>query len=197
MPVDLGHEFSRRRDQEAPRQLGPQLGDGEGGSRVLLGPDQPFAELGLHRVLEGWAAKAGGTSGVLWGTALAAAGRRLGDHGTPTDIDVAEALRTGHDALIELGGAQRGDKTMLDALGPFVDAVESAVQGGTDWRCAWLAAVDVARKSAAATAELRPKVGRARPLAERSVGTPDAGAISLAMCIGQVAEAIENEGAQR
>ena len=146
---------------------------------------------------EAWAAKAGGTSGVLWGAALAAAGRRLGDHGTPTDIDVAEALRTGHDALIELGGAQRGDKTMLDALGPFVDAVESAVHGGTDWRCAWLAAVDVARKSAAATAELRPKVGRARPLAERSVGTPDAGAISLAMCIGQVAEAIENEGVQR
>ena len=146
---------------------------------------------------EAWAAKAGGTSGVLWGAALAAAGRRLGDHGTPTDIDVAEALRAGHDALIELGGAQRGDKTMLDALGPFVDAVESAVHGGTDWRCAWLAAVDVARKSAAATAELRPKVGRARPLAERSVGTPDAGAISLAMCIGQVAEAIENEGAQR
>ena len=110
---------------------------------------------------------------------------------------MAEALRTGHDALIELGGAQRGDKTMLDALGPFVDAVESAVHAGTDWRCAWLAAVDVARKSAAATAELRPKVGRARPLAERSVGTPDAGAISLAMCIGQVADAIENEGVQR
>jgi D-erythrulose 4-kinase len=49
----------------------------------------------------------------------------------------------------------------------------------------------VAQKSAAETAELRPKVGRARPLAERSAGTPDAGAISLAMCTHVVAELIE------
>jgi D-erythrulose 4-kinase len=144
---------------------------------------------------EAWAAKAGGTSGVLWGAALSAAGHRLGDHGIPTDDDVAAALRAGHDALAELGGAHRGDKTMLDALGPFVEEVESGVARGTDWRNAWLASVDVASKSAAETAELRPKIGRARPLAERSVGTPDAGAISLAMCISTVAETLEIQGA--
>ncbi|HZA12052.1 dihydroxyacetone kinase family protein [Mycobacterium sp.] len=148
----------------------------------------------LQAAGEAWAAKAGGTSGVLWGAALSAAARRLGDSGTPMDSDVAEALRAGHDALVELGGAHRGDKTMLDALGPFVEAIESAVARGIDWRSAWLASIDVARKSAAATAELRPKVGRARPLAERSVGTPDAGAISLAMCIGTVAKVFETEG---
>jgi dihydroxyacetone kinase len=64
------------------------------------------------------------------------------------------------------------------------------VGGGADWRTAWLASVDVAPK-AAETSELRPKVGRARPLAERSIGTPDAGAMSLAMCIRAVAELIE------
>jgi dihydroxyacetone kinase len=140
---------------------------------------------------EGWAAKAGGTSGVLWGAALAAAARRLGDRGAPTDVDVAHALIAGRDALMQLGGARPGDKTMLDVLDPFVEAVATAVHAGTDWRTSWLEAVDVARKSAAATAELRPKIGRARPLAERSVGTPDAGAVSLAMCIGTVAEQIE------
>ncbi|NTY61831.1 dihydroxyacetone kinase family protein [Mycolicibacterium sphagni] len=140
---------------------------------------------------ESWAAKAGGTSGVLWGAALAAAAQRLGDTGTPSDHDVAAALRAGHDALIALGGARPGDKTMLDALGPFVDAVDDAVSDGNDWRTAWLASVEVAQKAAAETAELRPKVGRARPLAERSVGTPDAGAISLAMCIHTVADLIE------
>jgi len=140
---------------------------------------------------ESWAAKAGGTSGVLWGAALAAAAQRLGDTGTPGDHDVAAALRAGHDALIALGGARPGDKTMLDALGPFVDAVDSAVSDGKDWRTAWLASVEVAQKAAAETADLRPKVGRARPLAERSVGTPDAGAISLAMCIHTVADLIE------
>lgn len=140
---------------------------------------------------EAWAAKAGGTSGVLWGAALSAAARRLGDAGTPDGRDVAEALRAGHDALAQLGGAVRGDKTMLDALGPFVESLETAVRTGTDWRTAWLASVEVAQKAAAETADLRPKVGRARPLAERSVGTPDAGAVSLAMCTHVVAEHIE------
>ena len=142
---------------------------------------------------EAWAAKAGGTSGVLWGAALAAAARRLGDHGTPDDRTVAEALRAGYDALVELGGAKRGDKTMLDALGPFVESVEAAVDDGTDWRTAWLGSVEVAQKAAAETADLRPKIGRARPLAERSVGTPDAGATSLAMCVRTVAELIEEK----
>ncbi|OBJ91395.1 D-erythrulose kinase [Mycolicibacterium conceptionense] len=140
---------------------------------------------------EAWAAKAGGTSGVLWGAALAAAGRRLGNHGTPGDRDVTAALQAGHDALTSLGGARPGDKTMLDALVPFVTALTSAVERGTDWRTAWLAAAEIAEKAAADTAELRPRVGRARPLAERSVGTPDAGAISLAMCIHTVADLIE------
>jgi dihydroxyacetone kinase len=85
---------------------------------------------------EAWAAKAGGTSGVLWGAALSAAGRRLGDSSTPRDRDVADALRAGYDALVSLGGAQPGDKTMLDALAPFVESVELAVADGSHWRSA-------------------------------------------------------------
>ncbi|HVQ50450.1 MAG TPA: DAK2 domain-containing protein, partial [Mycobacterium sp.] len=138
-----------------------------------------------------WAAKAGGTSGVLWGAALAAAANRLGDNGTPGGRDVAEAVRAGYDALVQLGGAKRGDKTMLDALGPFVESLEALVVDGTDWRGAWVTSVEVAEKAAAETAGLRPKVGRARPLAERSLGTPDAGAVSLAMCTHVVAQLIE------
>lgn len=140
---------------------------------------------------DAWAAKAGGTSGVLWGAALNAAGRLLGDLGAPDDKAVAAALQAGHDALTSLGGAQRGDKTMLDALEPFITAVQSAVDAGIDWRTAWSTSVEVAEKAAAQTADLRPKIGRARPLAERSIGTPDAGAISLAMCIHTVADLIE------
>ncbi len=100
-------------------------------------------------------------------------------------------MQAGHDALTSLGGAQRGDKTMLDALEPFITAVQSAVDAGIDWRTAWSTSVEVAEKAAAQTADLRPKIGRARPLAERSIGTPDAGAISLAMCIHTVADLIE------
>ena len=135
-----------------------------------------------------WAAKAGGTSGVLWGAMLGALGARLGDTGRPDSATVAAGMRDGYDALIRLGGAAPGDKTMLDALLPFVEELERRVADGEPWQQAWRAAADLATEAARATADLRPKVGRARPLAERSVGTPDAGATSLAMCAHTVAD---------
>jgi len=135
-----------------------------------------------------WAAKAGGTSGVLWGAMLSALGARLGDTGRPDSAAVAAGMRDGYDALTRLGGAAPGDKTMLDALLPFVAELERRVSDGEPWQRAWSAAADVATEAARATADLRPKVGRARPLAERSVGTPDAGATSLAMCARTVAD---------
>ena len=135
-----------------------------------------------------WAAKAGGTSGVLWGAMLSALGARLGDTGRPDSATVAAGMRDGYDALTRLGGAAPGDKTMLDALLPFVAELERRVSDGEPWQRAWSAAADVATEAARATADLRPKVGRARPLAERSVGTPDAGATSLAMCARTVAD---------
>ncbi|HET7668535.1 MAG TPA: D-erythrulose 4-kinase [Mycobacterium sp.] len=134
-----------------------------------------------------WAAKAGGTSGVLWGAMLSALGARLGDAGRPDSATVAAGIRDGYDALIKLGGAAPGDKTMLDALLPFVEELERRVADGEPWQQAWAAAAEVATDAARGTADMRPKVGRARPLAERSVGTPDAGATSLAMCAVTVA----------
>ncbi|EID15415.1 D-erythrulose 4-kinase [Mycolicibacterium phlei] len=135
-----------------------------------------------------WAAKAGGTSGVLWGALLTALGTRLGDTGTPDATTIAAGMRAGYDALIRLGGAAPGDKTMLDALLPLVETLEQRAAHGDTWTEAWRAAAEVATEAARATAELRPRVGRARPLAERSVGTPDAGATSLAMCARTVAD---------
>ncbi|BBY74454.1 D-erythrulose kinase [Mycolicibacterium parafortuitum] len=137
-----------------------------------------------------WAAKAGGTSGVLWGALLTTAGTRLGDTGTPDSAAVAAAVRDGYQALVDLGGAAPGDKTMLDALLPLVDELDRRVSDGVPLGQAWRHAAEVATAAARATAELRPKVGRARPLAERSVGTPDAGATSLAMCAHAVAECL-------
>ncbi|WP_063036134.1 dihydroxyacetone kinase family protein [Nocardia grenadensis] len=139
-----------------------------------------------------WAAQAGGTSGVLWGAALTALGDRLGDAGRPTDADIVAGLRAAYDSLARLGKARPGDKTMLDALLPLIEAAEN----GASWHSAAAAAESAAR----ATAELRPKVGRARPLAERSIGSPDAGAVSLAICARVVADHFEpvvTEGAPR
>jgi len=135
-----------------------------------------------------WAAKAGGTSGVLWGALLTAVGSRVGDTGRPDSETVAAAMRDGYDALIQLGGASPGDKTMLDAMLPFVEELQRRVSDGESWQTSWRAAAERATDAARATAEMRPKVGRARPLAERSVGTPDAGATSLAMIAHTVAD---------
>jgi dihydroxyacetone kinase len=141
---------------------------------------------------ERWAAKAGGTSGVLWGAGLVALGRRIGDDGAPGAESVIAGLRDGYQALTELGKAQPGDKTMLDSLLPFIDALDVAVKdGGNLWQ-AWDQAADRADEAALATAALRPKVGRARPLAERSVGTPDPGAISMAACLRAVGRALDD-----
>jgi D-erythrulose 4-kinase len=137
-----------------------------------------------------WAAKAGGTSGVLWGAALAALGRRLGDT-RPDATTVAEGVRAGYGALTALGGAKPGDKTMVDALLPFIETLEAAVAAGSPLSTAWVSAADTASSAAAETARLRPQVGRARPLAEKSIGTPDAGAVSMAVCLRAVGTVLE------
>ena len=85
---------------------------------------------------------------------------------------------------------------MLDALLPFVDALERGLAGGAPLATAWTEAAEVATTAAAETAELRPKIGRARPLAERSVGTPDPGATSLAMCTRVVGQLFATTGGE-
>ncbi|MGY1704991.1 dihydroxyacetone kinase family protein [Geodermatophilus sp. SYSU D00697] len=141
---------------------------------------------------DAWAAKAGGTSGVLWGAALTAMGRRLGDTGAPDARTVAAGVRDAYDALVRLGGAQPGDKTMLDALLPFTESLSASVDAGQDLGPSWDEAARRAQDAARATAELRPRVGRARPLAERSVGTPDAGAVSLAACLTTIGQLLKD-----
>src|SRR5665647_3973498 len=102
---------------------------------------------------------------------------------TSVATDVVAALRAGQDAIQRLGKCELGDKTMLDALAPFVVALGAGVTAGRPLVDAWVAAAVVAEKAAEDTAPMTPRVGRARPLAERSIGTPDAGATSLALCM--------------
>lgn len=192
---------------EAEAELGridAVAGDGDHGRGMVKGSSAALAAArdkagaGARSVLvaagEAWAAKAGGTSGVLWGAALRAIGERLGDDREEiTGTDVADAVRAGLDALQRLGGARPGDKTMIDAFAPFADALAERVLGGTELAAAWREAAEVCEAAAHATAELRPRVGRARPLAERSVGAPDAGATSLALCARAVSGVLSHD----
>ncbi|HEY0238061.1 MAG TPA: dihydroxyacetone kinase family protein [Friedmanniella sp.] len=127
--------------------------------------------------------KAGGTSGILWGLLLDGVGQELGDVDRVTGERLAHAVSCSATRLQEFSQASLGDKTMLDALFPFVDTLVAAVDAGTPVGQAWGDAAVAATDAAQATAALVPKIGRARPLAERSVGTPDPGAISLALIV--------------
>jgi dihydroxyacetone kinase len=138
----------------------------------------------LRAAGDAWAARAGGTSGALWGAGLRAAGDRLVDcQDQPGVVDVVEAVRSALVAVQTLGGAQLGDKTLVDALTPFCRTLASEVESGVSLREAWRAASDVATVASLQTAQLSPKLGRAVPLAQRSLGSPDPGAVSLALCM--------------
>ncbi len=84
---------------------------------------------------------------------------------------------------MSFGKAQLGDKTLVDVLLPFSQKLQEEVSKEIPFSQAWSNAAIYADDCAKNTANLLPKVGRARPHAERSLGTPDAGAVSLTMII--------------
>jgi dihydroxyacetone kinase len=120
-----------------------------------------------------------GSSGPFYATALLRASRRLGESNAPAASDWAAAFDLAVKAISELGGAQPGERTMLDALRPAADAFTEATGRGEPLAAAWAATVDAAEKGAAATASMMPRVGRASYLGERAVGEPDGGAVAV------------------
>jgi len=130
---------------------------------------------------DAWADRAGGTSGALWGLMLRAWSTALSDTHAFPDEAVVTGARRALDAITRLGGARLGDKTMVDALVPFVDTLEAGFRSGASLATAWSDAAEAATAAAEATSALSPKLGRARPLAAKSVGHADAGATSLAL----------------
>ncbi|MDQ0792136.1 dihydroxyacetone kinase subunit DhaL [Streptomyces sp. B1I3] len=120
----------------------------------------------------------GGASGPLYGTLLRRTGKALGEAAEVSTEELAEAFGEGVAAVAQLGGAQAGDKTMLDALLPAVEALSSSLG----------AARDAARAGAEATVPLQARKGRASYLGERSIGHQDPGATSAALLIEALAE---------
>ncbi|MFE4838093.1 dihydroxyacetone kinase family protein [Arthrobacter sp. NPDC056691] len=175
-------------------------GDGDHGRGMVKGIDAALAAArtaydggaGAAYVLQSagqsWAEHAGGTSGVLWGAALEAAGLSLTDRKADyTDGDFVAAVQAFSGAILDLGRATVGDKTLVDALLPFAGELADGVEQGHPFADAWRAAAGVAVEQAEATASLRPRLGRARPLAEKSIGTPDAGATSFGLLVRDLA----------
>jgi dihydroxyacetone kinase len=192
--------------REAEPELGridARAGDGDHGQGMTRG-SAAAAEAARKAVAAGagaasvlaaaanaWADRAGGASGALWGLALRTWSTQLSDDAELTADAVAQGAQTGLDAVMRLGGAKVGDKTLVDAFVPFVASLKEEIVRGQSLAAAWALAADAATRAADATAQLAPKLGRAKSHTQRSLGHPDAGAVSLALIARTVAEAIK------
>ncbi|SDS39277.1 dihydroxyacetone kinase family protein [Agrococcus carbonis] len=139
------------------------------------------AQTVLERAADAWSDRAGGTSGAIWGEMLRALGRRVGDDDAVTAEAVAEGIAQAKDAVMAFGKAKVGDKTMVDAIVPFADELGRRVAAGEGLREAWGEAAGSCESAAQATADLKATLGRARSHGDKSIGTPDPGAISFAL----------------
>lgn len=183
-------------DREAERltALDSPIGDADHGSNLQRGFTAVVAALGKESpetpgailVLAGrqLISTVGGASGPLYGTLLRRTGKALGDSAEVTEEQLTDALRTGVDAVMTLGGAAPGDKTMIDALVPAVEALGDS----------FAAARAAAEQGAEATTPLQARKGRASYLGERSIGHQDPGATSSALLIATLVEAAEATG---
>ena len=177
--------------------LDRDIGDGDHGENLSRGftavitkldagaPETPTAVLKL--VATTLISTVGGASGPLFGTAFLRAATSVGDAETLDGAAVAGALTAGRDGVVARGKAESGDKTMVDALTPAVNAAKAAADGGGSVSEVLNAAADAAADGAAATFPLQARKGRASYLGERSIGHIDPGAQSTAYLLRALA----------
>ena len=189
-----------RNAQEELGRIDARAGDGDHGQAMSRGSAAAAEAAGravaagagaataLALAADAWADRAGGASGALWGVGLRSWSEAFSDSAAIAAPDIARGARAALDAIVALGRARLRDKTLVDALDPFVAALERETAAGKSLAEAWREAARAAAKAAADTASLTPRLGRARPLAARSLGHPDAGAVSLAMVANVVGD---------
>jgi dihydroxyacetone kinase len=181
-------------------RIDAQAGDGDHGLGMTRGSsaaataarEAAKAGAGAASVLaagaDAWADCAGGTSGAIWGLGLRSASTALDDTSAVTPAQVAAGVTQALHSIMTLGGAKPGDKTLVDAFAPFAETLSAAIDAGTPLPAAWKQAAEAAHAAAEDTANLVPRLGRARPLAERSKGHRDAGAVSFALAAHTILE---------
>jgi dihydroxyacetone kinase-like protein len=190
--TEIGARVREERDHLT--QLDAAIGDGDHGINMTRGFDAVDKALagqgdalppGKVLVLCGktLVSTVGGASGPLWGSAFRHAGRSLGDTPELDGTQLADALDAALAGIVDLGAAEPGDKTMVDALGPANKALRAALEDGLPLEAALAAAAEAAEEGARATIPLQARKGRASYLGERSIGHEDPGAASAALVI--------------
>ncbi|NDR58902.1 dihydroxyacetone kinase subunit DhaL [Aliiruegeria sabulilitoris] len=179
-------------------EIDGKIGDGDHGVNMAKGfgraADRLDPEGTLSAAMEVLSdvlmSEIGGSMGPLYGMMFSDMADSLGEAETIDAAKFAAMIRAGLEGVQDIGSAQVGDKTLLDAFTPAVDAFDAAIEAGksfTEALAAMKAAAEVGRDS---TIDMVAKVGRSSRLGERSRGVLDAGATSCAMILGAFAEDI-------
>lgn len=172
---DGDHGIGMQRGVSAADKAAKQALDANAGAAALL-----------NSAADAWSDFAGGTSGVIWGVILSSVASEINNETEISKEQLAAGFKKALQNVKNFGKAQVGDKTLIDTLEPFAFAFDEAVASGKSFEDSWSLAAEVAMNAALATKDLLPKIGRARPHAHKSVGTPDPGALSMAMIIGAI-----------
>jgi phosphoenolpyruvate---glycerone phosphotransferase subunit DhaL len=180
--------------------LDTAIGDGDHGTNMDRGMQRAAEKLAAEPATDPGAllktvamtliSTVGGAAGPLYGTLFLQLGGGLTDHPEGDLRAYAAAWRRALDGVQARGKAQAGDKTMLDALIPAVEALEQAAEAGTELGAALHAAADAAREGMLATVPLVARRGRASYLGERSAGHQDPGATSTHYLLESAAQAL-------
>jgi len=196
-------EASVRAERDHLVQLDSAIGDGDHGINMTRGFEAVVQALGADNgsppgrllIIAGrtLVSTVGGASGPLWGSALRAGGRVLGDQATFDGAQLAEVLAAALASVKDLGTASLGDKTMVDALEPAVQTLQAKIADGVPVAKAVDAAAAAAEAGMRATIPLQARKGRASYLGERSVGHQDPGATSTALILRALQRAITSE----
>lgn len=173
--------------------LDAAIGDGDHGINMDRGftavmaklPTVAEADVGtiLKTVGTTLVSTVGGASGPLYGTAFLRAGTALAGKQELQPGDIVAGLEAALEGIMARGRAQRGEKTIVDALGPAVDALKASVAADQPLSEALQAAADAAAQGMEATIPLVATKGRASYLGERSAGHQDPGATSTTVLL--------------
>lgn len=150
-------------------------------------PETPGAALKLAATA--LMSKVGGAAGPLYGTAYLRAATALGESPEIDAAALAGALTAARDGIVARGKAELGDKTMVDAWSPAVEAADEVLVAGGDAVAVLAAAAEAAEVGAVTTDPLVARKGRASYLGERSAGHRDPGAASSALLLRAAATA--------
>lgn len=165
------------------------LGDGDHGvgmergmnavKEALAGNDFPSTGKVFMGVGMAMMSSMGGASGAVFGTLFRSGGKAIGDCETFGGNEVAAFFQEGVDGVMKRGGANPGDKTMVDALVPAAEKAAEVADQDVD--VALAAVADAAEAGKEASKDMIATMGRAKTLGEKSLGKADAGAVSVAI----------------